>query len=145
MIKNTPAIRTLGLSTLIIALLLTTGAVVVAMQGVFNYVKVSPQGDEISVQWQSANESGIQSYEIERSSEDVTDFRRLSRVDARGNGSTYVYVDDGAFYKTNSSKRFTYRVKAVGSSVQQYSPTVTISHDVSGVRKSWGMIKELFR
>lgn len=116
-----------------------------AMQGVFSFVKAIPKGDEITIQWQSTNENGVLGYEIERRAEDAADFKRLSRVDAKGSGSMYVFVDDGAFYKSSSGKRFTYRVKAVGSSLQQYSPTITIMHEVSGVRKSWGMIKELFR
>lgn len=134
-----------SVAAVVAALIVGSAVSLVAMQGVFNYVKAMPQGDEVSIQWQTSNEYGVQSFEIERRSEDVNEFRRMGRIDARGAGSTYTYVDDGAFYKSNGNKHFTYRVKAIGTSVQQYSPTITITHDVSGVRKSWGMLKELFR
>lgn len=126
---------------LILGAYLSVGAV----QGVFSFVKAMPHGDEIRIEWQTSTESGIQSFEIERKSDEVPEFRRLTRVDPKGSGSTYIYIDDGAFYRSNSSKRFTYRVKAVGGQVQQYSPSISITHEVSSVRKSWGMIKELFR
>jgi hypothetical protein len=127
------------------ALFVAASLSVLAMQGLFSYVKAVPKGDEIAIQWQTSNESGIQSFEIERKSDESPEYRRLTRVEPRGTGFMYTYMDDGAFYKSSSSKRFTYRIKAVGSAVQQYSPSISIAHEVSSVRKSWGMIKELFR
>jgi hypothetical protein len=126
------------------ALFVVASISVLAMQGLFSYVKAVPKGDEIAIQWQTSNESGIQSFEIERKSDESPEYRRLTRVEPRGAGFMYTYIDDGAFYKTNGSKRFTYRIKAVGSAAQ-YSPSISIAHEVSSVRKSWGMIKELFR
>ncbi len=116
-----------------------------AIQGVFGSVKATPYGEEILLQWETLNESGIQGFEVERRSDEITEFRKLIRLDARGTSNAYRYVDDGAFFKSSSGKRFTYRVKAVGSSFYQYSPAISITHEVSSVRKSWGMIKELFR
>ncbi len=145
MANNRPTRSQIRVLVALVGVLCASVATVGAMQGVFNYVKAMPTGDEVTIQWQSSNENGVESYEIERRGEDSPDFRRLSRVDAKGSGSIYSYVDDGAFYKSGSSKRFTYRLKAVGGATQQFSPTVSITHEVSSVRKSWGMIKELFR
>jgi len=115
-----------------------------AIQGVFGSVKATPYGDEILLQWETVNENGIRGFEVERRSDEITEFRKLIYLDSKGTGS-YQYVDDGAFFKSASGKRFTYRVKAIGQSSYQYSPTISITHEVSSVRKSWGMIKELFR
>lgn len=135
-------IRLLLLTTLAVAAAALTAN---AAGDIFNYIKASSQGDQIVIQWQTTSEAGIHSFEIERKSEEVTDFRRVGRIDAKGNGSTYQYTDNGAFFKTESARQFTYRVKAVGPSVEQYSVTSTATHEVSSVRRSWGMIKELFR
>jgi hypothetical protein len=126
-------------------LFVATSFSVLAMQGLFSFVKAVPQGDEIAIQWQTSNEYGVQSFEIERKSDESPEYRRLTRVEPRGAGFMYTYIDDGAFYKSASSKQFTYRIRAVGPSTQQYSPSISIAHEVSSVRKSWGMIKELFR
>ncbi len=112
---------------------------------VFNYVKTISEGDQITIQWRTVNEQGIHSFEIERKSEEITDFRRVGRVDAKGNNSVYEYMDNGAFFKTEAGKRFTYRIKAIGNTNELYSPISTTAHEVSSVRRSWGMIKELFR
>jgi hypothetical protein len=116
-----------------------------AMQTLFSYVKASPYGDEVLIQWQTQDESNIQSFEIERKSDESIDYKRIGRLDAKGRGSVYTYIDNGAFYKGEKGTQFTYRLRGVGTSNQLYSPTITITHEVSSVRKSWGMIKELFR
>jgi hypothetical protein len=120
-------------------------ATALANPSVFSYFRATPQNDDIVVQWRSMNESGVQYYDVERSSEDVPEFRRLERVSAKGGGTSYSYVDNGAFYKPSSGKRFSYRIRAYGSSGEQYSPIQTVVHEVSSVKRSWGMIKELFR
>ncbi len=132
-------------SIIVLACLFATVLSAAAFGDIFSFVKATSQGDEIKVQWRSSAESNIHSYEIERKSDEVTDFRRLGRIEARGDGSSYSYIDNGAFYKSQAGKEFTYRVKAIGTLGEYYSPVVTVSHEVSSVKRSWGMIKELFR
>jgi hypothetical protein len=112
---------------------------------VFSTIRAVTQGDNIVITWRTQAEPGVQNFEIERKSDEVTEYRRLGRVIAHGSAATYSFTDDGAFYKNLAGKRFTYRIRAVGPSVDQYSSTATVVHEVSGVRRSWGMIKELFR
>jgi hypothetical protein len=132
------------LPQILLALLLTAvGAI--AGSGIFNYVKATSQGEDVVVQWRSSAEMGVTNFEIERSSDEAIEFRKLGQVVARGSGNTYTFTDNGAFYKSQSAHRFTYRIKATGQSGDQYSAPTTILHEVSGIRRSWGMIKELFR
>ncbi|MCE2504264.1 MAG: hypothetical protein J4G05_09450 [Chlorobi bacterium] len=114
---------------------------------VFRSVKAESQGKEIRIEWKTNSESGFHTFEIERRSNEVPRYRRIGSVAAKGGSESYTFVDNGAFFRTNAEKEFTYRVKAVGSSsLEQYSPPVTVSHKVvSSVKRSWGMIKELFR
>lgn len=116
-----------------------------AASDVFSFIRATPQGNDIQLQWKSGTETGIIRYDIERKSDEVTEFRKVGTCQARGNGSTYTYLDDGAFFKPQAGKKFTYRVKGVGASFEQYSSFATVVHEVSSVRRSWGMIKELFR
>jgi hypothetical protein len=131
----------IGLTCLILASLAAT-----AGSGIFSFIRAVPQGNDILLQWKSGNEAGIIRYEVERKSEEVTEFRRVSGgITARGNNTTYTFTDDGAFFKPQGGKKFTYRVKGVGTNFEQYSSFTTVVHEVSSVRRSWGMIKELFR
>ncbi|MBC8146100.1 MAG: hypothetical protein H7X80_10995 [bacterium] len=117
----------------------------IANPSVFSLFNVTPQNDDIVVQWRSMSETGVQYYDVERSSDDVPQFRRLERVAAKGAGATYTFTDNGAFYKPSSGKKFSYRIRAAGSGGDQFSPVKSVVHDVSSVKRSWGMIKELFR
>jgi hypothetical protein len=120
-------------------------AVAYANPSVFSYFRAVAQNDDIVLQWRSMSETGVQYFDIERSSEDVPEFRRLERIAARGTPTSYSYTDNGAFYKPTTGKRFSYRIRATGSAGDQYSPVQTVVHEVSSVKRSWGMIKELFR
>lgn len=116
-----------------------------ATTSLFGYIRASLQGEEIAIEWRTTDETGVYNFEIERKSEDVATFRRIGRLDARGGSNTYTFIDKSAFFKSESGKVYTYRLKTVGTGSEQYSPTVTVTHEVSGVRRSLGMIKELFR
>jgi hypothetical protein len=125
--------------------ILATAASALASQTIFSYLRAVPQNDDIVVQWRSMNEAGVQYYDVERSSDELPEFRRLERLNAKGGGTTYSFTDNGAFYKPTSGKRFTYRIRAIGATIEQYSASTTVVHEVSSVKRSWGMIKELFR
>ena len=115
--------------------------------GIFKSVKAESKGEEITVVWRTDGEAGYHTFEVERRSSEVPSYRRIGSIVVRGSGGTYSFVDNGAFFKTDADKEFTYRIRAIGGSgVEAYSPTVSVSHRVvSSVKRSWGMIKELFR
>lgn len=113
--------------------------------GIFSYVRATAQSEQVVVEWRTGTESGIYSFDIERKSEETSEYRKIARIDARGGSNSYTYNDRTAFLKPDAAKSFNYRIKAVGVGTETYSSTVTITQEVSSVRRSWGMIKELFR
>ncbi|MBL7989358.1 MAG: hypothetical protein JNJ94_14955 [Chlorobi bacterium] len=131
---------------MVIAGIVMPGILLAWSSGIFSYVRATAQSEQVVVEWRTATESGIYSFDIERKSEETSEYRKIARVDARGgSGNSYAYNDRTAFLKPDAAKSFNYRVKAVGVGTETYSSTVTISQEVSSVRRSWGMIKELFR
>jgi hypothetical protein len=138
--KRVPIVTLVMLTSVIVAELF-------AQVGIFRTVKAESRGEEIVVEWKSGTESGYTTFEVERRSNEVPSYRRIGSVVTKGDGSSYSFVDNGAFFRTDSEREFTYRIRAIsGSGSEQYSPTVTVSHKVvSNVKRSWGMIKELFR
>lgn len=111
----------------------------------FSALSIRASGDAIVVQWTSVREDGLVSYDVQRRDAETPFFVRIGTVDLKGAGSRYTYVDNSAFSKPSEQKQYTYRIRATTRSGSAYSQILTISHDVSSVRKSWGMIKELFR
>lgn len=111
----------------------------------FSALSIRASGDAIIVQWASISEHGLISYEVQRRDAESPVFLRIGSVGLKGDGSRYTYVDNSAFNKPSEQKQYTYRIRAATRTGSVYSQILTISHDVSSVRKSWGMIKELFR
>jgi len=102
-------------------------------------------GTNITVQWVSDDETGVLRYEIERKAGTNGQFLFLVQIPVKGNNSSYLYVDDTAFLRAMESV-YAYRIKvdySNGTSVY-YGP-VTVVHNVSSVRRTWGSIKAMFR
>jgi hypothetical protein len=135
------------LRTLLVTIILGLFVTGVAVSGAIRDGSLSARSDgsNITVQWVSDDESGVLRYEIERKSGANGQFVFLVQIPLRGNSSSYIYVDDSPFLHGMESV-YQYRIKvdySNGSSVY-YGP-VTVTHQVSSVRKTWGSIKAMFR
>ncbi len=123
----------------------------VAVQVTLQYFQAKSNGTSVSLEWKSNNEPDLVQYEIERAGEDNA-FRYIATVQAKGNNQSYTYRDDEAFGKRDGNdgsvarNYFTYRLKMIGADQNtSYSNTVGVTHNVSGIKRTWGMIKEMFR
>lgn len=133
------------MSRLILALCVTivllTG-VVYAGGGIHGLAATSV-GGKIVVTWTSDDESGVSGYLIERKA--GVDGQWITLTDPLmrplGSGTNYTFEDNTAF-KT-SGTFYQYKITAVGTGNVFY---VSVSHEsVSGVRRTWGSIKAMFR
>ncbi|MBK6290550.1 MAG: hypothetical protein IPH85_05085 [Ignavibacteria bacterium] len=136
---------------LIIGILAVTSVAGVAVQVTLQYFQAKSNGTSVSLEWKSNNEPDLVQYEIERAGEDNA-FRYIATVQAKGNNQSYTYRDDEAFGKRDGNdgsvarNYFTYRLKMIGADQNtSYSNTVGVTHNVSGIKRTWGMIKEMFR
>lgn len=136
---------------LIITLILTTATVGFAVQPTLQYFQAKSNGNSVSLEWKSNTESDVLQYDVERAGEDGQ-FRFVGTVQAKGSNQAYTYRDDEAFAKRDGSdgtiarNYFTYRLKIVTADrATSYSNTVGVTHNVSGIKRTWGMIKEMFR
>jgi hypothetical protein len=101
-------------------------------------------GVRIFVRWISEDESGVARFEVERKAGLNGQFILLGQLALRGNNSPYEYIDDSPFRVTESI--YQYRVKVVMTSGDAvYFGPITVSHNPSIVRRTWGSIKALFR
>lgn len=108
-------------------------------------------GKVITVEWKSTVENNINRYEVERSNSD-DNFIYVTSIDARGYPSNYKYIDEEAFMRGGDSDTplfknlYYYRIKIVkNDGTYVYSNTINVTHYISSIRRTWGMIKEMFR
>jgi len=135
----------------IACLLAVTVATGYAVQVTLQYFQAKSNGTSISIEWKSGTEPEGLQYEVERAGED-NQFRYVATLQSKGSNQSYSYRDDEAFGKrdgndgTVARNYFTYRLKLVGSDHNSaYSNTIGVTHNVSSIKRTWGMIKEMFR
>jgi hypothetical protein len=109
-----------------------------------NFRASSSENGSIIIQWSSADESNVASYEIQRAVPNGT-FQTIGVQDPRGSATAYEFTDNTAFMKATTV--YQYRIQIIAISGNNPLPTqpITVSHSVSGVRRTWGSIKAMFR
>jgi lipopolysaccharide export LptBFGC system permease protein LptF len=101
-------------------------------------------GNNVTVQWGSTDETSIVEFEVERRNGTSGDFMVIANVQKKGSNSFYEYVDNSAFKTTGTI--YQYRIKTVlKQGGVEYSSVVTVSHNVSSVKRTWGSLKAMFR
>lgn len=113
-------------------------------------------GNNITVKWRTASEDGLNSFTVERSSNDSY-FKAIHSTDAKGMPGSYYFVDEEAFMKeiahskydndmTLNEKNYKYRLKLIKSDKTFiYTDEISVAHNPSSIRRTWGMIKEMFK
>lgn len=133
-----------------ISLFLFAFGVLLASSLEFSRLNARPEGDNVVVEWILGEEKSVAKYELYRANQGI--FSKITEKDAKGDNTSYKHVDVEAFIKnikkptTQEQIDLKYKVKVIykdGSSVD--SEEIEISHHVSSVKRTWGMIKELFR
>jgi len=135
----------------IISVLLISVSTLFAVDASLQFFNAKSTGTSVTLEWKSSAEGDLDFYEVERAGEDQV-FRFVSTVQAKGSNQTYTYNDDEAFGKRDGTdgqitkNYFTYRLKLVHTDKSiAYSSTSGVTHSVSSIRRTWGMIKEMFR
>jgi hypothetical protein len=101
-------------------------------------------GNNITVQWGSTDESQVKEYQVVRRNGTTGDFGWVATVAKKGSNSYYEYVDRSAFKTTGSV--YQYQIVTVFTNGNtEYSSIVTVSHNVSSVKRTWGSLKAMFR
>lgn len=128
------------LSYLLLLILITTAV----FAGTFlEYFQGRSEGEDIRLEWKTREEVNLQHFKVERKTPQSS-FVDITTIQPKGNNSYYTYLDQSA-YKPNNLL-FIYRLKIVDTNGQaSYSNEVSVSHSVSGVRRTWGSIKAMFR
>ncbi len=115
-----------------------------------DFFSTKADGNNVSIEWRCSTEKSVQRYEIERST-DGQNFRSIKSIEAHGASLSYSFVDTDVLMKSGDNQRvssssYYYRLKIVGSDNSvSYSSISSVVHNLSSVRRTWGMIKEMFR
>ena len=126
-------------------------AVALAASGVIESLSAYSTGNEVSVEWRTSAEKPVVRFEVERSEDGSQTFKYISSVYPKGDYSSYSFVDQDAYRQSaqetvQSRNAMTYRLKiCYQSDSSSYTNSVSVVPKMNGIRRTWGMIKELFR
>lgn len=129
-------------------LLIILACIVSVYAGVTISLQVQSQGDNSNLSWQvtGMSLSDQQRFSIQRKTPQ-TDYQEIGSITASSTNNFYQYTDK-AVYKT-TDVMFVYRIRLVDVNNPNYvygsSDEVHISLSISGVKKTWGSIKAMFR
>lgn len=117
----------------------------------FEFFTAKSNGEEITLEWKLVNEDNIEYFQVEKKLKEGNDYRPIgSRIRANGNTNIYRFTDEDFFFKNTlelqSDNIQAYRIRVILSNSEiKFSNTTYVTHNVSSVRKTWGMLKEMFR
>lgn len=131
--------------------LLLAATHVVALEVSVEYLSARSDGSSITIEWKPAVERDILRYDIERSSDNRT-WTLVASLDPKGGGSVYRYIDTDVLGRgavndpKTAAKVYYYRLRIVGTDNSiTYTSSTAVTHNLSTVRRTWGMIKEMFK
>lgn len=135
----------------VIFFVLTAIALVFASDGVIKSFSAESGGDYVTIKWSTDNEANVKQYDVERSAAD-NNFKKIHQKIPQGISNNYSFVDEEAFMKQDvnpelqSQKVYSYRIKVVyKDNTNSYTDEAYVAHKPSSIRRTWGMIKEMFR
>jgi hypothetical protein len=110
---------------------------------IFSECNAIPQTDQVIITWITSSENNIATFQILRSN-DSEFFIELKKINPKGPGSSYEYIDETVMFK--SSNVIFYKVRALdrNNKIIEESAHV-VRTQVSDIKETWGAIKALFK
>lgn len=133
-----------------ISFFLITAITLLASSLDFSRINARPEGDNVVVEWILGSEAKVKSFELYRANNGI--FTKIADKEAKGDNTSYKHIDVEAFIKNAKNVQvqeqidLKYKIKVrFENGTSEDSEDILISHNVSSVKRTWGMIKELFR
>jgi len=125
-------------------ILLVLSIIGTSLAGAFmEYFHARTEGENVKLEWKTGDETNLQNFVIERKTQNSS-YVELTTINPKGSNSFYSFVDESVY--KSSDYVFTYRLKIVDNDQKiSYSSEVSISPNISDVRRTWGSIKAMFR
>jgi len=97
----------------------------------------------VRLEWKTLSESGVTGFCVMRSI-DGKNFYKICDIEPAGSGQTYQYIDSDLF--KDNTRTFYYRLEiCLNGGRKIYSRTEEVTLSFSGVQRTWGSLKAMFR
>jgi hypothetical protein len=126
-------------------LIITTLLVSALFAGtIFQEYSATPETNQVTIKWRTSSENQVVKFKIMRSMDDQS-FSEVSTTAAKGQGEDYTFVDENVMFK--STQTFFYKIQALRSdnTIIEETQSLIVNPNISGIYRTWGAIKAMFR
>ena len=111
---------------------------------IFEEYSATPETNKVTIRWRTSSETDVVKFTILRSMDDQS-FNEVNTISAKGQGQDYTFIDENVIFK--SSQTFFYKIRAVRSdnSTIEETQSLIVNPNISGIYRTWGAIKAMFR
>ncbi len=111
---------------------------------IFSEYSAEPQQDRVELKWVTKSEIDADNFIVLRSN-DSQNFIKLKTVNCEGPGNIYKYIDKDIVFKSVKPKYYKIKVLKKNGEVLEVTDTMIVHPNISGIFRTWGAIKALFR
>ena len=111
---------------------------------IFEEYSATPETNRVTIRWRTSSEADVVKFAILRSMDDQS-FSEVSAVSAKGQGQEYTFIDENVIFK--STQTFFYKIRAIRSdnTTIEETQSLIVNPNISGIYRTWGAIKAMFR
>ena len=111
---------------------------------IFLEYSATPSNNSVVIEWVTKTDQGVNKFLILRSTDDQN-FTQIGVVLAANNNQNYSFTDDNVVFK--DTQTFFYKLKASRSdnSIVEETQSLIVHPNISGIYRTWGAIKAMFR
>jgi len=111
---------------------------------IFLEYSATPSNNNVVIEWVTKTEDGVSKYLILRSTDDQN-YVEIGFVSSAKSNLNYSFTDDNVVFK--ETQTFFYKLKAVrdDNSLIEETQSLIVHPNISGIYRTWGAIKAMFR
>jgi hypothetical protein len=111
---------------------------------IFSEYSAEPHQDRVEIKWTTKSEIDAHHFVILRSNNNQN-YINLKTLSCNGPGSTYEYIDKDIAFKSTAPKYYRIKVYSGDGRLIEESDTMIVHPNISGIFRTWGAIKAIFR
>jgi hypothetical protein len=111
---------------------------------IFSEYSAKPYQDRVEISWTTKSEIDAHHFTVSRSNDNQT-YINLKTLSCKGPGTTYSYVDKDIVFKSIAPKYYRIKVYSRSGKLIEESDVMIVHPNISGIFRTWGAIKAIFR
>lgn len=111
---------------------------------IFLEYSATPSNNTVVIEWVTKSEDGVKKFVVLRSTDDQN-FYEIGYVISKNTPETYNYTDENVVFKDTQTFFYKLRATRADNSMIEETQSLIVHPNISGIYRTWGAIKAMFR